>query len=105
MTTCQSGIGVNTGEVVANSDRGWGDYLVTGDAVNVAARLQQGAEPWQVLVSARTASAASGAYEFGPPRDLALQGHRTGPIAARTVIGRSSTATAQRTPRRSGRRA
>ena len=32
-------IGVNTGEVVA----GEGDTLVTGDAVNVAARLEQGA--------------------------------------------------------------
>jgi class 3 adenylate cyclase len=32
-------IGVNTGEIVA----GEGDTLVTGDAVNVAARLEQGA--------------------------------------------------------------
>ena len=34
-------IGVNTGEVVA----GAGDALVTGDAVNVAARLEQAADP------------------------------------------------------------
>src|SRR6187551_3964680 len=37
----QARIGVNTGEVVA----GAGDALVTGDAVNVAARLEQAAEP------------------------------------------------------------
>ena len=37
----QARIGVNTGEVVA----GEGDTLVTGDAVNVAARLEQAAEP------------------------------------------------------------
>jgi class 3 adenylate cyclase/tetratricopeptide (TPR) repeat protein len=43
-------IGVNTGEVVA----GEGDTLVTGDAVNVAARLEQAAEPGQVLVGAET---------------------------------------------------
>src|SRR5215210_6950146 len=31
--------GVNTGEVVASRDESSGDFLVTGDAVNVAARL------------------------------------------------------------------
>src|SRR5205814_3432769 len=34
-------IGVNTGEVVASRDARRADFLVTGDAVNVAARLQQ----------------------------------------------------------------
>jgi class 3 adenylate cyclase len=43
-------IGVNTGEVVA----GEGDTLVTGDPVNVAARLEQAAEPGQVLVGTET---------------------------------------------------
>src|SRR6266540_6298538 len=38
-------IGVNTGEVVAGS----GDALVTGDAVNVAARLEQAAQPGEIL--------------------------------------------------------
>jgi class 3 adenylate cyclase/tetratricopeptide (TPR) repeat protein len=43
-------IGVNTGEVVA----GEGDTLVTGDAVNVAARLEQAAEVGEVLIGAST---------------------------------------------------
>ena len=43
-------IGVNTGEVVA----GEGDTLVTGDAVNVAARLEQAAEPGEVLIGDET---------------------------------------------------
>ncbi|HEY6031417.1 MAG TPA: adenylate/guanylate cyclase domain-containing protein, partial [Gaiellaceae bacterium] len=43
-------IGVNTGEVVA----GEGDALVTGDAVNVAARLEQAAEAGEVLIGAET---------------------------------------------------
>ncbi|HEU5212561.1 MAG TPA: adenylate/guanylate cyclase domain-containing protein [Gaiellaceae bacterium] len=43
-------IGVNTGEVVA----GEGDTLVTGDAVNIAARLEQGAAPGEVLVGVET---------------------------------------------------
>ncbi|HWU40644.1 MAG TPA: adenylate/guanylate cyclase domain-containing protein, partial [Candidatus Acidoferrum sp.] len=51
-------IGVNTGEVVATVERAAGDFLVTGDAVNVTARLQQAAEPWAILCSERTARAA-----------------------------------------------
>jgi class 3 adenylate cyclase len=43
-------IGINTGGVVA----GEGDSLVTGDAVNVAARLEQNAEPGEVLIGAET---------------------------------------------------
>src|SRR5579864_9655427 len=47
-------IGVNTGEVVATGDPSSGDFLVTGDAVNIAARLQQAANPGEVLTSERT---------------------------------------------------
>src|SRR5262249_6617955 len=50
-------IGVNTGEVVATNDPSSGDFLVTGDAVNVAVRLQQGASPGEIVVSSRTAMA------------------------------------------------
>ena len=46
----QARIGVNTGEVVT----GEGDTLVTGDAVNVAARLEQGAAAGEVLVGPET---------------------------------------------------
>jgi class 3 adenylate cyclase/tetratricopeptide (TPR) repeat protein len=42
----QARIGINTGEVVSGS----GDALVTGDAVNVAARLEQAAEPGVILI-------------------------------------------------------
>ncbi len=35
-------LGINTGDVIASSDAGaGGDFLITGDAVNTAARLQQ----------------------------------------------------------------
>ena len=43
-------IGVNTGEVVT----GEGDTLVTGDAVNVAARLEQAAAPGDLLIGDET---------------------------------------------------
>ena len=42
-------IGVNTGDVVAGQAR-VGSSFVTGDAVNVAARLEQAAEPGEILV-------------------------------------------------------
>lgn len=55
-------IGVNTGEVVATGDPSSGDFLVTGDAVNVSARLQQGANPGEIIASERTANAAQNAF-------------------------------------------
>ena len=42
-------IGVNTGEVVAGTE----ERLVTGDAVNVAARLEQAAAPGEILLGGR----------------------------------------------------
>ena len=45
--------GVNTGEVVAG-DPVAGQALVTGDAVNIAARLEQIAEPGEILIGAAT---------------------------------------------------
>ena len=46
-------IGINTGEVVAGPS-GTRQALVTGDAVNVAARLEQGAQPGEVLIGETT---------------------------------------------------
>ena len=46
-------IGVNTGEVLTGTE----ERLATGDAVNVAARLEQAAEPGEVLLGAQTLSA------------------------------------------------
>ena len=43
-------IGINTGEVVAEA----GETLITGDAVNVAARLEQGASPGEILLGDAT---------------------------------------------------
>ena len=43
-------IGVNTGEVVVGGE---GETLVTGDAVNVAARLEQSAAAGEVLLGSR----------------------------------------------------
>ncbi|HJT63322.1 MAG TPA: adenylate/guanylate cyclase domain-containing protein, partial [Candidatus Limnocylindria bacterium] len=46
-------IGINTGEVVAG-DAAAGQRIVTGDAVNVAARLEAAAAPGEILLGAET---------------------------------------------------
>ncbi len=90
-------VGVNTGEVVAARGAAAGDFLVTGDAVNVAARLQQSTEPWTVLCSERTALAAARAFVFGTPLNVAAKGKRK-VIAAVLVLSRGSVVGSKRPP-------
>jgi len=65
-------IGVNTGEVVAGREAAArGELMVSGDAVKVAARRQQHAEPGEERVGHRTQAATSRAItyrEHGGPR-------------------------------------
>jgi class 3 adenylate cyclase/tetratricopeptide (TPR) repeat protein len=56
----QMRIGVNTGEVLAAVSPKPGEPLVTGEAVIIAARLEEVAEADEILVSERTARAARG---------------------------------------------
>jgi len=67
-------IGVNSGEVIAPVGTGAQQLIVTGDPVNVAARLEQVAEPGTVLVGERTFLAARDAFRFGEPVTLELKG-------------------------------
>ncbi|MEP6666753.1 MAG: adenylate/guanylate cyclase domain-containing protein [Nocardioidaceae bacterium] len=66
-------IGVNTGEVVAG-DPAASQTLVTGDAVNVAARLEQAANPGEVIVGADTYRLVRDAIEAEPIPALELKG-------------------------------
>jgi len=61
-------IGINTGDVVARTMPAPGEGFVTGDAVNIAARLEQGAGSGQILVGERTTRSARGMSfeELGP---------------------------------------
>ena len=77
----QGRIGVHTGPVVT----GTAERLATGDAVNVAARLQQVAEPGEVLVGAETLRLARDAVEVGPERMLSLKG-RSEPVRAYPLL-------------------
>jgi class 3 adenylate cyclase len=70
-------IGVNTGEVVLGRARE-GSSFVTGDAVNVAARLEQAAEPGEVLVGERTTNIVRGAFEFAPLKVVEAKGKPEG---------------------------
>jgi class 3 adenylate cyclase len=79
-------LAVNTGEVIATRDADASQFLVTGDPVNSAARLQQGAEPWAILVGERSVRAARGRFEFGPPLDVEAKG-KAAPLAARPLVG------------------
>ncbi len=71
-------IGVNTGEVVAGESS---DPLVTGDAVNVAARLEQAAQPGAVLIGEETLRLVRDAVVVEPVSPLEVKG-KAEPLAA-----------------------
>ncbi len=87
--TLRMRIGVNTGEVVAGAESDSSQRLVSGDPVNVAARLQAEAEPDTILAGERTYLAARHSFKFGGPIDLALKG-KPGAVRARRVLGKSA---------------
>ena len=71
-------IGVNTGDVVASREgAARGELMVSGDTVNVAARLQQGAKPGEVLVGERTHTATSRTVAYGARRDVDAKGKQS----------------------------
>jgi class 3 adenylate cyclase/tetratricopeptide (TPR) repeat protein len=71
-------IGVNTGEVVA----GTGDQTVaTGDAVNVAARLEQAARPGEILIGEATYALTRDAIVTEAVEPLQLKG-KADPVSA-----------------------
>src|SRR5262249_25892920 len=78
--------GVTTGPAVAGviGTRKF-QYDVWGDSVNLASRLQELAEPGQVLVSERTASDLLDRYGFGSVHLLEIRGK--GPTPIRVLLG------------------
>ena len=75
-------IGVNTGEVVTGTE----ERLATGDAVNVAARLEQAAQPGEVLVGAATLALVEAAVEGEPVEPLEVKG-KSDPVPAFRLLG------------------
>jgi class 3 adenylate cyclase len=77
-------IGVNTGEIVVGTPRAGGSFA-TGDAVNVAARLEQAAVPGEILAGERTAAAVRGAFELDRPTTIEAKG-KPGGVGCRRVV-------------------
>src|SRR6059036_169300 len=74
-------IGVNTGEVITTND----ETLATGDAMNVAARLEQAAESGEVLMGAATYALVSAAAVAEPVQPLTLKG-KSEPVPAFRLV-------------------
>src|SRR5947199_5820824 len=73
----QARIGVTRGEVVTGTE----ERLATGDAVNVAARLEQAAQPGEVLIGAETLQLVHDVVAVEPVEPLALKG-KSEPVEA-----------------------
>ena len=83
--TLQVRTGVNTGEVLATIDPKPGEAMVTGDAVNAAARLEQAAEPGQIVASERTVRAAR-SFRSTPLGEIELKG-KADRVSASLIVG------------------
>ena len=77
----QGRIGVMTGEVVTGTE----ERLATGDAVNVAARLEQAAEPGEILIGDETYRLTRDAAVVDVLEPRTLKG-KAGPVAAHRLI-------------------
>jgi class 3 adenylate cyclase len=66
-------VGVNTGEVVAGDGSG-GQMLATGDAVNVAKRLEESARTGEILLGEPTRRLVENAVVLEPRDELSLKG-------------------------------
>jgi class 3 adenylate cyclase/tetratricopeptide (TPR) repeat protein len=86
----QARIGVTTGEVVTGTE----ERLATGDAVNVAARLEQAAQPGEVLIGAETLQLVHDVVEVEPVEPLALKG-KSEPVQAWRLLTLTGEATRQ----------
>ena len=88
--------GLATGEVVAGADASSGERLVTGDTVNVAARLEQAAEPGEILIGASTHELVRDAVDVEPLEALELKGKSEPVPAYRLVTVRAGAAGRER---------
>ena len=74
-------IGVNTGEVITGTE----ERLAVGDAVNVAARLEQSAGPDEILLGSETFALVRTAVIADPVAPLVVKG-KSEPLSARRLV-------------------
>jgi predicted ATPase/class 3 adenylate cyclase len=82
-------LGLASGEVVAGrlgSDR-FSDLTVIGEVVNLAARLQQIADPHTTAVHHSTAQIIAPLFDLGQPHSLLLKGYEA-PVEASALLGK-----------------
>ena len=84
-------IGVNTGEVVTGTE----ERLATGDAVNVAARLEQAAGPGEILLGEETCRLVRDAVDCEPAEPVEAKG-KAAPLQAYRLRSVSGEAPARR---------
>jgi len=78
-------IGINTGEVLAAA-AARADLLVTGDAVNLAARLQEAGDPGAIVIGEATSRLVRRAFTLRELDPLRVKG-RSEPVPAWVVVG------------------
>jgi class 3 adenylate cyclase len=80
-TTLSVRTGVNTGQVVVGTE----ERLATGDAVNLAARLEQAAAPGEIVIGPQTWRLVRSAVTAEPLGPLQLKG-KSQPVAAYRLL-------------------
>src|SRR5437588_550727 len=93
-------VGVNTGLAATGAigDKE-SEFGVLGDAVNIAARLEQAAEPGQVLVGDATYRRTAGIFAYEPHPPVAAKG-KTAPLVAWRLLREEAASAPSRSPRR-----
>ena len=84
-TAIELRVGIQTGEVVADEATG-GDSLATGDTLNTAARLEQVANPGEIVIGRTTYLLVRDAVSADAIDDLVLRGKRSA-VGAYRVTG------------------
>jgi class 3 adenylate cyclase/tetratricopeptide (TPR) repeat protein len=80
-TTLELRMGVNTGEAVTAAD----EWLAVGDAVNIAARLEQAAAPGEILLGPQTLGLVRDAVAVDALEPMSLKG-KSHPVAVSRLV-------------------